>query len=147
MEMLEDTHADILTKAMVGQLMPVNQAAEKLGEPSKAIRAVVDGAVDLGIIRKLAAALNLAPDALCAIAEQKWQPNVTTPKGVFRIETEFRGEISSTCPNFPSMSNLRVTLEPNPPFTGLNSEITRHASSSSSTSIMKDRTRSPDELK
>ena len=88
---LEDTHADILKKAMIGQKIPVDMLAEKSGVPSTSIRALLDEAVDLDVLEKIAPELGLSARALCAIADQSWHPQVNSPEGLIQVSTPFRG--------------------------------------------------------
>ena len=88
---LEDGHGDILKKAMVGQLVPVKALAEQTGISSETVRALLDGAVDLDALEKAAAVLDLKPEALCAIAEGTWMPEVAEFEGLIHIDTPFRG--------------------------------------------------------
>lgn len=88
---LEDGHGDILKKAMVGQLMPVKALAEKAELSPETVRALLDGAIDLDALRKAAPILNLSSDALCAIAEDSYQPETSAIEGLIPVVTPFRG--------------------------------------------------------
>ncbi|MGB0370016.1 MAG: MBL fold metallo-hydrolase [Opitutales bacterium] len=88
---IEDTHADVLRKAMVGQMIPVELAATRAGVDSVRVRALLEEQVDVEALEKLAPALNLAPKALVSLAQQSWYPEVPDLEGLVMVSTPFRG--------------------------------------------------------
>lgn len=88
---LEDTHADVLRKAMIGRFIPIELAAERAGIEPASVRALLKGAVDVKALQKLAVVLDLEKNALVALAQGAWVPKVNAPKGVVTVSTSFKG--------------------------------------------------------
>lgn len=77
---LEDTFADVLSKAANGLGLNAGSLAAKTGLGADKIRAVLDGEVDESAIEMLASPLGLAPNAVVALALGKYTPpNLSLP--------------------------------------------------------------------
>lgn len=80
---LEDNFSDIFAKAQRGLRVADAELARRAGVSIAEVSAVKSGQVDEALIRKLAASLNLGPDALVASVKQAWQPNNQPPLNGF----------------------------------------------------------------
>jgi glyoxylase-like metal-dependent hydrolase (beta-lactamase superfamily II) len=92
---LEDGATDIIGKAQRGLGLSDAKLADKAGIDADELDAVkqVRG-VDFAKVEKLAKALELGPKTLVAIAEGKYQPEVTRPKaGFFQANTPYSDDI------------------------------------------------------
>ncbi|MEM7672723.1 MAG: MBL fold metallo-hydrolase [Verrucomicrobiota bacterium] len=88
---LEDTHADVLRKAMVGLKIPADLAAERAGIDPARVRSLLNEYSDREALEKLAPVLGLSSKGLIDLAENRWYPEVTIPHGLIQVSTEFRG--------------------------------------------------------
>jgi glyoxylase-like metal-dependent hydrolase (beta-lactamase superfamily II) len=93
MTALEDTFADVLGKAMAGLGMGQDEAAEKSGLPSDAIRALLRGEFEEKATRQLSDTLGLRADALARLGRGEYHPAVTPAANLAQIATRF-GEMS-----------------------------------------------------
>ncbi len=94
---LEDNFTDILGKAQRGLQLADTELARRAGVSAAQVRAAKSGLpvealaksgeIDEGVIRKLAAVLNLRADALVASARRTWQPRDPGPLDGFACFT------------------------------------------------------------
>jgi glyoxylase-like metal-dependent hydrolase (beta-lactamase superfamily II) len=71
---LEDTYADILSKAKRGLRLDLNDLSAKAGTAPPVTNQILSGSFDEPGVRALAAALNLHPDRLAAIGRTDYRP-------------------------------------------------------------------------
>jgi glyoxylase-like metal-dependent hydrolase (beta-lactamase superfamily II) len=87
---LEDTYADILSKARRGLKLDVDTAAARAGIPTLLANGVMGGSFDEPGVRALASALNLEPDRLVAIGREAYHPEeVQLMDGLSQFNTPF----------------------------------------------------------
>jgi glyoxylase-like metal-dependent hydrolase (beta-lactamase superfamily II) len=89
---LEDNFGDIVGKAQRGLGLSAGELARKAGLPAVALAKA--GALDEAVIRKLAAALRLGPDALVASARASWRPRDQEPLDGFAAFTTPFGDMT-----------------------------------------------------
>ena len=71
---LEDTYADILSKARRGLGLDLETLSTKAGVPSELANQILSGSFDEPGVRALAAVLNLHPDRVAAIGRTDYRP-------------------------------------------------------------------------
>lgn len=87
---LEDTYADILSKARRGRSLDVEDLALSAGLSSASANSVLGGAFDENGARAMAAVLGLHPDRLAAIGKQEYHPaEISLMQGFSRFNTPF----------------------------------------------------------
>jgi glyoxylase-like metal-dependent hydrolase (beta-lactamase superfamily II) len=87
---LEDNFGDIVGKAQRGLRLSDRELARRAGVSPVELRAAKTGELDDAILRKLAAALHLGPDALVASARASWHPREQEPlDGLAAFTTPF----------------------------------------------------------
>jgi len=88
MSQLEDEISDVLNKAIRGLGKTSSEVAQAAGIDEVGLNAVLGGSIDKIVISKLAAVLNLDPEALLGLP--KYQPNVAELAGVQRWIMPYR---------------------------------------------------------
>jgi hydroxyacylglutathione hydrolase len=87
---LEDTFTDIIGKARRGlKLTDDKQLASRAGVSVADIAKVTGGAMDDGVLRKLAKALELGEQTLVDSANKKWYPSVREMEGLRQFNTTY----------------------------------------------------------
>jgi hydroxyacylglutathione hydrolase len=87
---LEDTFTDIVGKARRGlKLTDDQQLAAKAGVSAADVAKVSPGAADEHVLRKLAPALNLAPQSLADSAAKRWYPPAQQVEGLQQFNTPY----------------------------------------------------------
>lgn len=87
---LEDTYADILSKARRGLKLDVDAAAARAGIPTLMANGILGGSFDEPGVRALASALKLEPERLVAIGRQSYQPEeIQLMDGLSQFNTPF----------------------------------------------------------
>ena len=72
---LEDNVGDIVGKAQRGLEISDSELATKAGVSADAVRKARDGQGDEATLRALAPVLDLDPNALVDLAQEKWKPD------------------------------------------------------------------------
>ena len=92
---LEDNFTDVLGKAQRGHQLSDDQLAAKAGISVADVQSVKDGQVDEEVLRKLASALELAPEALVGLAKKSWFPKEPRDvAGLACFNTPYGGDIT-----------------------------------------------------
>ena len=87
---LEDTAADVLSKAARGHKMNATQLSAKTGLEEEVIKETLEKATDVEVARKLAAALSLGPDQVAALLEGRYEAAPVAPiDGLSSYNTPF----------------------------------------------------------
>jgi len=87
---LEDTYADILSKARRGLGIDIDGLATRAGIPTIMANGILGGSFDEPGARALAVALNLHPDRLAAIGRQEYEPEeIELMDGLSQFNTPF----------------------------------------------------------
>jgi hydroxyacylglutathione hydrolase len=87
---LEDTYADILSKAQRGLRLDVGTLSTKAGVSAALASQILSGSFDEPGVRALAAALNLHPDRVAAIGRTDYRPaEVALMDGLSQFNTPF----------------------------------------------------------
>jgi hydroxyacylglutathione hydrolase len=84
---LEDNFTDILSKAQRGLKWSEADLAQRAGVPVAELGRVKSGEVIDGALTRLAAALQLGPDALLASAKKAWSPQPVSLDGLAQFNT------------------------------------------------------------
>ncbi len=91
---LEDALVDILNKARRGLSVSVEELAERADVSVDQVNQVLQGAMDLVLIKKLAYVLNLHPDSLVDLAQDNWYPNEVKSFPGFAMFTTVFGDMT-----------------------------------------------------
>jgi hydroxyacylglutathione hydrolase len=87
---LEDTYADILSKARRGLGLDLDTLSTKAGVPSDLANQILGGSFDEPGVRALAVALNLHPDRVAAIGRTDYRPaEIPLMDGLSQFNTPF----------------------------------------------------------
>jgi hydroxyacylglutathione hydrolase len=87
---LEDTYADILSKARRGLGLDLDTLSNKAGVPAELANQILSGSFDEPGVRALAAVLNLHPDRVAAIGRTDYRPaEVPLMDGLSQFNTPF----------------------------------------------------------
>jgi glyoxylase-like metal-dependent hydrolase (beta-lactamase superfamily II) len=87
---LEDTYADILSKARRGLGLDLDTLSTKAGVPSELANQILSGSFDEPGVRALAAVLNLHPDRVAAIGRTDYRPaEIPLMEGLSQFNTPF----------------------------------------------------------
>jgi glyoxylase-like metal-dependent hydrolase (beta-lactamase superfamily II) len=87
---LEDTYADILSKARRGLGLDLDTLSAKAGVPSALANQILSGSFDEPGVRALAAVLNLHPDRVAAIGRTDYRPaEIPLMDGLSQFNTPF----------------------------------------------------------
>src|SRR5271170_698040 len=87
---LEDNFTDVINKTQRGRKITDHQLASQSGLSLAALAALKAGQVDELALRQIARELYLSGDALQAMAQQRWYPEVPTfPHGFMMFNTPF----------------------------------------------------------
>jgi hydroxyacylglutathione hydrolase len=86
---LEDNFTDVLGKAQRGLNLSGSALAARAGVSLGELNAVRGGAVDVGVVVKLAGALGLGAEALVALARGAWRPGDVAVEGLGMFTTAF----------------------------------------------------------
>lgn len=87
--MLEDNYEDILYKALIALKIGKTELSERINEPQAAIKSLLAGSFKSPIARKIAKELKLNPEALIAIGEKIYAPNITKIPNLEPFSTNF----------------------------------------------------------
>jgi hydroxyacylglutathione hydrolase len=91
---LEDNFTDILGKAQRGRRMADEELARRAGISAAQLKDAKSGRIDDAVVRSLASALHLGPDALVASARRAWQPKDQGPVDGFAMFTTPFGDMT-----------------------------------------------------
>jgi hydroxyacylglutathione hydrolase len=87
---LEDTYADILSKARRGLGLDLDTLSSKAGVPSELANQILSGSFDEPGVRALATVLNLHPDRVAAIGRTDYRPaEIPLMEGLSQFNTPF----------------------------------------------------------
>lgn len=86
---LEDHYNDVLTKALGGLKLNLDEAAARAGLDPARLRPVLEGAFDEAAVRRLAPLLDLGTEPLVALGKHEYEPRVTPPDGLLGFNTPY----------------------------------------------------------
>ncbi|MEM8868469.1 MAG: MBL fold metallo-hydrolase [Verrucomicrobiota bacterium] len=86
---IEDNFEDVLMKAATGRSIGKLELAQKAGLSVDAVNGLLAGRADEALLRKVAPALQLAPEALVQLARNSWQPESIQLDGLKIYNTPF----------------------------------------------------------
>src|SRR5688572_14367673 len=86
---LEDNYTDILGKAMRGLKLNDTEVAQQSGVGVPELQTLRAGAFSTAVAAKVAPVLGLNPNALAALAEQRYTPSDVTLEGLAQFNTPF----------------------------------------------------------
>lgn len=90
---LEDDYTDVLRKAIRGRREDRAALAARAGLAPEALQALLDGRFDAGAVRRVAGLLGLGADALAALGERRYAPQVPPPERLLRFATPYEDGI------------------------------------------------------
>jgi glyoxylase-like metal-dependent hydrolase (beta-lactamase superfamily II) len=86
---LEDNFTDIIGKAQRGLQLSESELAEKSGVTAAALGRLRDGEFDRATIDQIAPILQLDAPAIAGLAENRWQPNEVSLRGLAQFNTPY----------------------------------------------------------
>jgi glyoxylase-like metal-dependent hydrolase (beta-lactamase superfamily II) len=92
---LEDNHVDVINKAQRGQKFPDSELAARAHITASDLARIKSGEVGEPVLRALAGALQLSPDALVTLARREWYPQQPVfPRGFAMFNTPYGEDLS-----------------------------------------------------
>lgn len=86
---LEDNFNDVIGKAIRGLKLTPNEVATRAGALPEQVQALSEGVFDESVARKVAPVLNLGPESLVAVGQNRYRPTPISIDGLAQFTTPF----------------------------------------------------------